>query len=74
MVLKPSPVSFRQYLNNEGFGYGTPSQRQKQYQKMRAAKALENVNDHRVIKIIHSLRKAREILNRGGINLCYMWL
>ena len=38
----------RQYLSNEGFGYGTPSQRQKQYQKMRAARALDNVNDHRV--------------------------
>ncbi len=28
----------RQFLSHEGFGYGTPGQRQKQYQKFRAAR------------------------------------
>ena len=33
----------RQYLTNEGFGFGNPFQRQKQYQKFRAIKATESV-------------------------------
>jgi len=44
-------VLFRQYLDNEGLGYGTPAQRQKQYQKFKAVRAAENVFRHRVDRI-----------------------
>jgi len=40
----------RQYLDNP-FGYGSPSQRQKQNQKFRALKANEAVYEHRVGKL-----------------------
>ena len=41
----------RQYLSNEGFGYGNVFQRQKQYQKFRAIRAAESVSDHNVQKL-----------------------
>ena len=41
----------RQYLSNEGFGYGNPFQRQKQYQKFRALRAAENVTEHTIEKL-----------------------
>ncbi|EDV99021.1 dnaJ homolog subfamily C member 28 [Drosophila grimshawi] len=40
----------RQYLSNEGIGVGTPSQRQKQYQQVRAMKAQQRVLEHRIDK------------------------
>lgn len=40
----------RQYLNYDGVGSGTPAQRQKQYTKIKAAKAVENVLEHRIAK------------------------
>ena len=42
---------FRQYLSNEGFGYGNVFQRQKQYQKFRAVRAAESVTEHNVQKL-----------------------
>ena len=42
----------RQYLSNEGFGFGTPGQRQKQFQKFRAYRAMENVTGNRVKYIV----------------------
>lgn len=44
-------MNFRQYLENEGFGFGTPGQRQRQYQKIRAMKAADSVLQHRVDKL-----------------------
>jgi len=41
----------RQYLEHGGFGYGTPGQRQKQYQKYRAFRANEAVFEHRIGKL-----------------------
>lgn len=41
----------RQYLSNEGFGYGTPGQRQRQYERFRAVKAADNVASHRVQRL-----------------------
>merc|ERR1712088_523689 len=41
----------RQYLSNEGFGYGNPFQRQRQHQKYRAMKASESVTQHTVDKL-----------------------
>ncbi|CAG9562159.1 unnamed protein product [Danaus chrysippus] len=40
----------RQYLSYEGVGFGTPSQRQKQYTQARAQRAANNVMEHRVAK------------------------
>ena len=42
---------FRQYLSNEGFGYGNPFQRQKQYQQIKAMKASHSVTEHKVNKL-----------------------
>lgn len=41
----------RQYLEYGGFGYGTPGQRQKQYQKYKVFRANEAVYDHRIGKL-----------------------
>lgn len=41
----------RQYLSYDGVGVGTPAQRHKQYQKLRASSAVENVYNHRISKI-----------------------
>ncbi|XP_058449642.1 dnaJ homolog subfamily C member 28 [Malaya genurostris] len=40
----------RQYLSFDGIGIGTPSQRQKQYQTVRAQRAQERVLEHRMSK------------------------
>ena len=42
----------RQYLSNEGMGYGTPSQRARQYDKYRVVRASEAVHQHRVGSIV----------------------
>ncbi|KAL1488907.1 hypothetical protein ABEB36_014694 [Hypothenemus hampei] len=41
----------RQYLSYGGVGIGNPYQREKQYMKNRAAKASENVYNHRIAKM-----------------------
>jgi len=41
----------RQYLENEGFGHGTPSQRQNQHQKYKAFRANQAVFEHRMSKL-----------------------
>lgn len=41
----------RQYLSYEGFGAGTPSEREKQYQKFKASTAIQNVYEHRINKL-----------------------
>lgn len=41
----------RQYLSYDGFGFGTPSQRQKQYRQIRAVQAADNVLQHRIAKV-----------------------
>ncbi|KAK3108793.1 hypothetical protein FSP39_015853 [Pinctada imbricata] len=40
----------RQYLTYEGVGFGSPGQRQRQYQQYKVMKATEKVHDHRVQK------------------------
>nr|XP_054752639.1 dnaJ homolog subfamily C member 28-like [Lytechinus pictus] len=49
--IKHTVPQHRQYLEYEGIGFGTPSQRQKQYQKYRAMKASDAVSTHRIYKI-----------------------
>ena len=41
----------RRYLDNDGFGAGTPGQRQRQHQQIRAMQAAESVRKHRVEKM-----------------------
>lgn len=49
--IKHTVPQHRRYLSNEGVGYGSPSQRQKQYQQHRVNKAVENVYDYRTKKL-----------------------
>ncbi|KAF2901415.1 hypothetical protein ILUMI_04771 [Ignelater luminosus] len=42
----------RQYLSYGGVGFGNPFQRQKQYTKVRAMQASENVMKHRMAKTV----------------------
>lgn len=46
--LQHTAPQHRQYLNFDGVGFGTPSQRQKQWTKKRAIDAANNVMEHRV--------------------------
>lgn len=46
--IKHTVPQHRQYLSNDGIGVGTPFQRQKQYQQVRAMKAQERVLEHRI--------------------------
>uniref|UniRef100_A0A182REX8 J domain-containing protein n=1 Tax=Anopheles funestus TaxID=62324 RepID=A0A182REX8_ANOFN len=48
--IKHTAPQHRQYLSFDGVGFGTPAQRQKQYQAVRAAKAQERVLEHRLSK------------------------
>lgn len=38
-------------MSNEGFGFGSPAQREKQYQRYKAVRAADNVYNHRVGKL-----------------------
>ncbi|XP_021932986.1 dnaJ homolog subfamily C member 28 isoform X2 [Zootermopsis nevadensis] len=49
--IKHTVPQHRQYLSYGGYGMGTPQKREKQYQKYRAQKAIENVHSHRISKI-----------------------
>ncbi|XP_009872682.1 PREDICTED: dnaJ homolog subfamily C member 28 [Apaloderma vittatum] len=44
---KPKPPQHRHYLSFEGVGFGTPSQRQKQYMQFRVDRATEQVLEYR---------------------------
>ncbi|KPI99356.1 DnaJ-like subfamily C member 28 [Papilio xuthus] len=52
--VKHTAPQHRQYLSFEGVGYGTPFQRQKQWQQARAQKAAANVMEHRISKAVAS--------------------
>ncbi|KAL5006754.1 hypothetical protein ScPMuIL_015560 [Solemya velum] len=49
--IKHTAPQHRQYLDFEGFGIGTPSMRQRQYQQYRVSKASENVYEHKIQKL-----------------------
>ncbi|XP_019880870.1 dnaJ homolog subfamily C member 28 [Aethina tumida] len=49
--IKHTAPQHRQYLSYGGIGSGTPFQREKQYTKVRAMQAAENVYQHRVAKV-----------------------
>ncbi|XP_011552982.3 dnaJ homolog subfamily C member 28 [Plutella xylostella] len=52
--IKHTAPQHRQYLSFEGVGHGTPSQRQRQWEKARAQQAADNVMEHRVAKSMAS--------------------
>ncbi|KAK7110342.1 dnaJ homolog subfamily C member 28-like [Littorina saxatilis] len=49
--IKHTAPQHRQYLEFEGVGFGTPSQRQRQYQQYRIERVTENVFQHRIQKL-----------------------
>ncbi|XP_067127614.1 dnaJ homolog subfamily C member 28 isoform X1 [Centruroides vittatus] len=49
--IKHTVPQHRRYLSNEGVGYGSPSQRQKQYRQHKMNKAVENVFEYRSNKL-----------------------
>ncbi|KAH8273587.1 hypothetical protein KR018_002666 [Drosophila ironensis] len=61
--IKHTAPQHRQYLSNEGIGVGTPFQRQKQYQQVRAMKAQERVLEHRIDK---AAAGENTLMSKGG--------
>ncbi|EDX04046.1 dnaJ homolog subfamily C member 28 [Drosophila simulans] len=61
--IKHTAPQHRQYLSNEGIGVGTPFQRQKQYQQVRAMKAQERVLEHRIDK---AAAGEKTLMSKGG--------
>ncbi|KAH8409951.1 hypothetical protein KR009_001704 [Drosophila setifemur] len=61
--IKHTAPQHRQYLSNEGIGVGTPFQRQKQYQQVRAMKAQERVMEHRIDK---AAAAENTLMSKGG--------
>ncbi|XP_066139791.1 dnaJ homolog subfamily C member 28 isoform X2 [Euwallacea fornicatus] len=49
--IKHTAPQHRQYLSLDGIGSGNPFQREKQYSKIRAIKAADNVYKHRISKV-----------------------
>ncbi|XP_026681488.1 dnaJ homolog subfamily C member 28-like [Diaphorina citri] len=67
----------RQYLSFDGIGSGTPSEREKQYQKHKASTAVQNVYEHRINKlnardvqtlIVKDKQRAKNIKTRYGMD------
>ena len=58
--IKHKVPQHRQYLDNEGIGYGTPTERQKQYQKYRLMRATNRVSDYELNKIKSSEELSEE--------------
>lgn len=52
--IKHTAPQHRMFLSNEGYGIGTPFQREKQYQQIRAMRAQQNVLEHRMQKAVAS--------------------
>lgn len=50
LLFQHTAPQHRQYLSYEGYGHGTPFQRQKQYTQARAERAAINVMEHRMEK------------------------
>lgn len=59
----------RQYLEYGGVGYGTPSQRQRQYQQHRVQQAAENVHDYMMQKIMS--KEDYSLITKGGVDAEY---
>lgn len=48
--IKHTAPQHRQYLSYDGYGFGTPFQREKQYRRKRAVDATGNILEHRISK------------------------
>lgn len=59
---KSKTPQHRQYLSFEGIGFGTPSQRQKQYMQFRVDRATEQVMEYRKQKMESQLAKSAGML------------
>lgn len=67
----------RQYLSHEGYGSGSPSQRERQYQKYRVITAAENVLNHQIAKhvaeskedalVVKDKKESKKIKTRYGM-------
>ncbi|XP_053161018.1 dnaJ homolog subfamily C member 28 [Hemicordylus capensis] len=65
-IFKPKAPQHRQYLNFEGIGFGTPSQRERQYMQFRVDRASEQVMEYRKQKMenqfaIHNVMLAKDV-------------
>lgn len=61
--IKHTAPQHRQYLSHDGIGIGTPFQRQKQYQQVRAMQAQQRVLDHRIDK---AAAGENTLMSKGG--------
>ncbi|XP_064554143.1 dnaJ homolog subfamily C member 28 [Drosophila montana] len=61
--IKHTAPQHRQYLSNDGIGVGTPTQRQKQHQQVRAMRAQERVLEHRIEK---AAAEEGALMRKGG--------
>ncbi|CAG7838084.1 unnamed protein product [Allacma fusca] len=77
--IKHTAPQHRNYLSYGGFGFGSPSTREKQYQKYRAVKAVSNVHEHRVqqaikdnpceeTSLVKDKRAAKKIMTSFGMD------
>lgn len=75
--IKHTAPQHRQYLTYDGWGIGNPSQRHRQYQKLRAANAIDNIYNHRIKKlqaseqdslIVKDKQMAKNIKTRYGMD------
>ncbi|KAI5745427.1 hypothetical protein M8J76_010981 [Diaphorina citri] len=75
--IKHTAPQHRQYLSFDGIGSGTPSEREKQYQKHKASTAVQNVYEHRINKlnardvqtlIVKDKQRAKNIKTRYGMD------
>lgn len=75
--IKHTAPQHRQYLSYEGYGAGTPSDREKQYQKFKASTAIQNVYEHRINKLnakdvqtlmVKDKQRAKNIKTRYGMD------
>lgn len=62
--IKHTAPQHRQYLSYDGVGSGTPSQRYKQYSKHKAAKAIENVTQYRINKLMDENSESKQVMKK----------
>lgn len=62
--IKHTAPQHRQYLEFEGVGAGTPSQRQRQYQQYRVKRVTENVFQHRIQRLAAATEDALVLKNK----------
>ncbi|CAH1789001.1 unnamed protein product [Owenia fusiformis] len=75
--IKHTVPQHRQYLGYEGVGFGTPTQREKQYQQYKVARAQDTVTDRRIEKhagqyetavIVKDKKRSQTHRVKGSIN------